>query len=320
MSHIIKISNLEIGYVGNVAISVPIVTIGEGKPHIALLCGVHGDETASLILSYYFIQRLKEYSLNGSVSIITAANPFAQATRTRVIISDFYDLNRIGQGKPDGVLTERLAYRLCEYLLQCSFIVDIHEFVMDTPTMAIYIPSDKMDVDRQNLRGISAFSPSTVWALEVTTPEEAKYSGALLSVLISHGIPGFAIETSRASALSKGDIQKVVEGLLEVAKLMHVIDGEARMSSPSVFSRNVTYSNQAGIWIPKANLMSQVRAKDKVGGLTSLNLNEQLEVFPPVEGVLIQIRSSDLVDTGTALFTIGVSQAEVSNKFRSVIS
>jgi predicted deacylase len=126
-------NSITIGQVGSIAINIPIVTIGSGQPHLALLCGVHGDETASLVICSAFAKQLSRcFQLKGSVSIITSANPFAQSTKTRVNVSDYYDLNRTGRGKPDGTLTERVAYKLCEFLSTCSFVIDIHELDMES--------------------------------------------------------------------------------------------------------------------------------------------------------------------------------------------
>ncbi|MCP4524795.1 MAG: hypothetical protein GY833_02600 [Aestuariibacter sp.] len=320
MNHNPKISYLDIGHIGSLAIRVPITTIGEGNPHLAVLCSVHGNETTSLVISRYFVQKLmKQDTLHGSVSIITAANPLAQVTRTRVAFSDFCDLNRTGQGKTDGVLTERLAFKLCEFLSTCSFIIDIHDFGMNTPTMAIYIPGNEINVDHQNLEGIAAFGPSTVWALKPTTTEEAEYSGALLSVLITRGIPGFAIETSRGTALSQKDTWKAVEGLIKVTKLVGIIDGKPEMSLPPAFDRNEKCADQAGVWIPTVALMSRVRENEKIGEITSFSLVEHFDVLSPQDGTVIQLRSNARVDTGTNLFTIGTENVEVSKKFQALI-
>jgi predicted deacylase len=80
-----RLAYLEVGQVGSFPIRVPITIIGDGKPHLAIVCGIHGDEMACLVISRYFVRKLLERdSLHGTVSIITAANPLAQAIRTRV--------------------------------------------------------------------------------------------------------------------------------------------------------------------------------------------------------------------------------------------
>jgi predicted deacylase len=317
MKHRIKISYLAVGHIGSLPIRVPITTIGKGAPHLAILCSMHGNETASLVISQHFVKELmRTDSLSGSVSIITAANPFAQATRSRVLVSDYLDLNRIERGQPDGTLTERLAHTLYQFLSKCSFVIDLHEFIMQTPTMAIYIPSSDHEVDQRILQGIAAFSPSLVWAMNFDTSQETKYSRGLLATLIhQQRIPGFGVETSRLVELTSATIHQAAEGLVEVAKLMGIIEGQCRISTPPAFVRKPMYSSQAGIWIPKATLLNSIKEGGMIGEITSLDLKESIPIVSDIEGPLIQLASADLVDTGTSLFTIGIQNPDLTAKF-----
>ena len=130
MKNKFTVDYLDVGFVASLPIRIPVVSIGSGPPILSILCGVHGDETASLM------KRLSvENSLAGSVRIITSANPFAQATHSRATLSDFGNLNREGKGKPDGRPTERLAHTLFEFLRDSTLVIDLHEFKMETPTI-----------------------------------------------------------------------------------------------------------------------------------------------------------------------------------------
>ena len=298
--------SLHVGGVGNLEINVNVTTLGEGSPHLALVCGVHGDETASLAICRRLVEEVEGLGrLHGKLSIVTSANPFARATRTRVNLLDFYDLNRVGQGSPDGALTERLARRLYEYLSGCSFVIDIHEFEMETPTMAVYFPSDDAGTGGRIRRAVRAFAPETVWVVNVATGEEGKYSKSLISALLEGGVPGFAVETSRMASLGEQGIRGAARGLLEVARFLGIVEGEPRESRPAGFARVVRHSDVAGIWWPEATVMAEVAGGDRVGRLTSLDLLEQAGVTAPEGGRLIQLRGTELVATGTSLFTVG---------------
>jgi predicted deacylase len=306
MRHHHEAVSLPVGSVGNLEISVNVTTLGEGSPHLALVCGVHGDETASLAICRRLVEEVAGLSqLDGKLSIVTAANPFARATRTRVSLSDFYDLNRLGQGSPDGALTERLARRLYEYLSNCSFVIDIHEFEMETPTMAVYFPSDDAGTGGRIRRAVRAFAPETVWVVNVATSEEGRYSKSLISALMEGGVAGFAVETSRMASIPEKGIEGAARGLLEVARFLGIVKGEARESRPKGFARVVRHSDEAGIWWPEASLRTEVVKGKRIGRLTSLDLLEEAEVTAPEDGTLIQLRRTELVATGTSLFTVG---------------
>lgn len=321
MNKELKYAELTVGQVGSLPLRIPILTIGEGMPRLSLLCGVHGDETVGLLICREFVRTLTEnHTLSGLVSIITSANPFAQSTRTRVSLLDYYDLNRVAQGKADGNLTERVAHALYEYLSDCSFVVDLHEFEMDTLPMAIYIPGGDATLDLRILQGINAFHPTTVWAPDVSSAAEMKYSGSLLASLVERGVPGFAIETSRAVVLSPEWLHKIANRLVEVCKVMGVVEGTASQSSATAFARNVKFSDRAGIWMPTASLMSRAQADEKVGELTGLDLVSHVDVWAPASGVLMQCRSMDMVATGTSLFSVGIESHKVSTKLRLALT
>jgi len=308
--------DIPIGEIGVFKVNLPIVQIGNGQsPHLCILCGVHGDETASLVISHLFLKRISGEEIFGKISVITGTNPFAQATNSRVSLTDFYDLNRTGLGKSDGVFTERLAYKIVEFLASnCSHIIDLHEFEMDTPPMAIYIPSQDDTVDRQTLQMIRAFNPATVWSMDLSDPNEVRYSGSLLAVLINKGVPGFAIETSRLCVAEQSEVERVVDGLFNVVKLLGIIKEKNRLANPIAYRRIVKHSDYAGIWLPEKAVMSQVSKGEKIGKIVGLDLFSEHEVVALADGILIQIRRAELVQTGTNLFTIGRIDSSTTEK------
>ncbi len=317
-AHEISSGVLQVGYVGFLPLCLPVTTIGKGLPRMAITCGVHGDEPTGILIANEFKRRIQKETLLGSISIIPTANPFAFATKTRTTLSDYLDLNRLGAGDPEGTLTERIAHVLFEFLLEFSFVVDIHEFVMETPSLAIYIPTQQVEIDRKIRAGIAAFAPSTVWAMNLTSFEELKYGSSILSSLIQRGIPGFAIETSQRAELSSSDIEKVANDLVEVAKSCGVIGGKSRFVVPPAFTRNVIYSPYSGIWCPKVSLFTDLNTGDIIGSVTSLDLIDEKIILASKTGTLVQLQRQAVVDTGTSLFTIGVRDREIDAKFESL--
>lgn len=315
----VKSATIPIGEIGAFKVNVPIVQVGKGKfPHLGILCGVHGNETSSLLISYLLLKRLLG-KVHGKISIVTAANPFAQATNSRVSLTDFYDLNRTGAGKSDGALTERLASKILEYLSSnCSHVIDLHEFEMNTPPMAIYIPSQDDAVDKQILRMIGVFNPTTVWSMNLSTPDEIRYTGSLLSVLINKGIPGFAVETSRLCVVTPGEIEETVNGLISVCKLLGLIQGEYKYTCPVPYKRHVKHSDYAGLWLPEREAMSTISKGERIGKIIGLDLVSEHEISAWTDGILIQVRKPELVQTGTNLFTIGEIDSAVAQKFESI--
>jgi len=313
----LKTALLEVGDAGGMNVRIPFTTAGEGRPRLAITCGVHGDEFASLIICRDLLDALHGLRLKGSIHVVTAANPPALATRTRVAANDFLDLNRVGRGDARGTLTERTAAALFEFLSGCGFVIDLHEFLMDTPPMAIYSPARDPDVDQRIIEGISAFGPTVVWSMNHASEGEAKYASTLVAALASAGTPGFVVETSRPCALSADDARAVVRGLVGVARLAGVIEGEPTFRAAPAYARAVRYADGAGVWRPESSLMSEVKAGEKVGELTRHDLVGREEILSQADGTLIQMRSADVVDTGASLFTVGVADARLSSRLDS---
>ena len=312
---------LDVGSVATLRIRIPIVSLGSGRPILSILCGVHGDETAGLMASYRFIKYLSTAdSVRGSVRIITAANPFAQATRSRIALSDFYDLNRIGEGKPDGTLTERVAHALFEFLGDSTLVIDLHEFRMDTPIMAIYIPSERTETDRAVLESIAAFGPAVVWSMNLSRPEEVQYSGSLVAALVRSGVASFGVETSRVAVLSDETIDHVADGLYRVAQNLGIVEGKPKVSSVVAYDRKVITADVAGLWEPVRSILDQVKETDIVGRLVSLHLTSEEHVIAGAAGTILQLARHQLVDTGANLFAIGIVNEEVTEALHSVVA
>lgn len=331
MGYNVETSYLEVGYIECTPIRIPITTIGEGSPCFAILCGVHGDETASIVIARRLVQELiARDSLHGSVSIITSANPLAGLTRTRMTYLESLDLNRVAPGRPDGYLTERIAYKLCECLSQCSFFVDIHEFRMNTPTLALYLPSIQGEVDERILQGIVAFNPPLVWVRDSNAPVEAGFSNSILAELIKRGVPGFAIETTRLARLSSEIIHFVAKSLTRVIDLMNATEGLQNIStSPKAFTRKTIHSDHTGFWTPdlrfwtpdaKVKLLAEIEKGDVIGSVSLMDLINDIPVYAPIKGILMQLRGTRLVETGTPLFSIGVKDQSVTAKLQDVAS
>ncbi len=305
---------LNVGFVASLPIRIPVVSIGSGQPILSVLCGVHGDETASLIASHRFMKRLSaERSLQGTVRIITSANPVAQATRSRVTFSDSENLNRAGKGKPDGRLTARLAHTLCDTLSDSTLVIDLHEFGMDTPTMAVHIPSEDAATHQTILQNIAVFGPALVWAV----PQD---STSIVGALIELGVAGFGVETSNAMSVTDEVIASVADGLYRVAQNLGVVEGAPAASPVTAYDIRLVTAERSGLWEPTRSIFDAVDEADVIGGIVPLPLIDDKEpVLAPGAGTILQLARRRLVDTGTDLFTIGQTNPQITEALRLAI-
>ena len=306
-----RVRYLPIGSISSFEIRIPVLEVGGGQPVLSILCGMHGDENLGLLACHRFFAQLDEVTpIRGTIQAVPVANPVAQANGSR-IGSDFLDLNRVGRGNRQGKLTERLGASLFDLFKKSTLVVDLHEFEMSTPLLAIYIEAKDKWVDGAILKGIATFAPRLVWRMDLATRLEVHYSGSLIAALIRSGIPCFAVE---GSVLKYGkNIPAIANGLKRVAQSLGIIDGEPRIPRQAVaYRRHEVTVDSSGIWMPCVQLFEEVTASCTVGCLTSIEFQQDRLYTAMGDGIVIQLREHHLVHTGTTVCALGSLDPETT--------
>lgn len=299
---------ISVGQTGVLKLDIPVYTIGKGEPAFGITCSVHGDETAGLYIVAQLIERLQEDDLlSGTLHIVPVANPAAQFTGSRVAWSDQKDLNRLAHGRHDGSLTERIGAKLYHFLSSCDFVVNIHEFEMQTPITAVFMNTGNQDIKARTLAGIRVFGPDIIWVIDQEQNSDIQYQTTLDATLAQSGVANFPIETTQLSLLSDSEIDRAADGLLRVAAYLGIL--KTSNNNPSsispAFTRQEITSDYAGLWKPNQTLMRTVEIGDEIGNITRLPDFQQEKIVSSASGILVQQRNYQLVGTGTALFSIG---------------
>jgi len=309
-----KITWLPVGQVGTIRLDIPVYTIGSGKPIFGITCFVHGNEPAGAYIVSRLIDQLQlSNSLYGTVHILPMVNPAAQFINSRVSPLDQKDLNRMGYGRQDGSLTERIGASLFEFLSQCDMVVNIHEFEMHTPTTAVFMNAGSTELKINTLTAIKAFSPDIIWVIDISQSSDEQYRLTLDTALASAGVTNFPIETAQLAYLTDTDIEKASQGLLRVATHIGILEpATVNPFSPApAFIRQEIRTNDAGLWEPNVELMQVVKSGDLIGTLRAIPEFKIQSLYSPVSGVLVQYRHRELVSTGTSLFSIGRTAEEI---------
>src|SRR5215210_4007781 len=87
---------------------------GDG-PHLLITGGVHGDEYEPIVTLRRLIKTLEPKQIRGRVTLVPIVNEpaFRRVARTA---EDGLDLARACSGRPEGSITERLAYALSQLI------------------------------------------------------------------------------------------------------------------------------------------------------------------------------------------------------------
>jgi len=302
----LKIRKLNIGQLGTLKIDIPVISIGTGPKRAVFLCGMHGDEKSGLFVINELLKEVKE--LQGTIDIVLATNPLAQALQQRVSPNDSHDLNRVFPGNAKGEFTQRIAkevVRLCE---GASIVIDLHTFQDNAPIVAIFMNSGTSTIRKKIKDLIKIFSPDAVWKLNFASQDEAKLTGALGPILANMEIPNFAVEMPECFLISDDQIKRVKEGLLGVLGNVGISksDIEIGKTSPPMFHKINIRTDNAGLFLPAKKVLSKVTPGDIVGQLVRLPLFEAEDMKASCSGTLLVIKTRDLVSTGDTIFSIGI--------------
>ncbi len=98
----------------------PLVQLGNGKPKVMLIAGVHGNELPPQIALLSLIESLRDSKINGTVYIIPFAAPAATMNNSRWF--DGADLNRAGSNE------ESITYKILSLIqeLKADAVADFH--------------------------------------------------------------------------------------------------------------------------------------------------------------------------------------------------
>jgi uncharacterized protein len=319
----VTVSRLPVGSLAGFPVEIPVLTIGSGKPKISVICGLHGDEPLGIVASQLLLRRLGENeNVNGTIQVIATANPPALAQGLRVSSSDFLDLNRIGPGNEKGSLTERIAAKVVGAVQDSDLIIDLHEFEMDTPPLAVFVCGTGWgETQDRILSAIRCFSPDLVWSIRYSDSCELRYAESLIAATTRSGIASFAIEVPRLGG--QDSIDRIVGGILQIASAAGIIEGglSVRPREICAFHRRVVTANVSGLWEPfqEVSLGREVEGKTVMGTVSSLGFKE-VEEYHAKGGILMQLLSRKMVNTGDHLFSVGELDEDVTQKLRQSVA
>ncbi len=294
---------------GGMSLNLPIVDVGEGPPKLAVIAGIHGDEPSPLLLVDRFVTALDGREMTGAVRIVAAANPPALLQRARWSNWDDEDMNRVGDGDGGPALTRRLAAAVCDAAEGCALAVNLHNFVMRTPLLAIQPPGQTPERKERHARTIAALDPHVVWVFGQSPEDERAFSSSLDAAMERRGIDTLAVEMSDIPELDEPLLARGIAGLMRLAALTGCIeDRERPVRRNTIFvTRKLIRSPGAGIFEPIAPLAGPIAAGDTLGELIPMERpGHRVPVFAPAAGWLIQRLGRRFVRPGDMIAAIGM--------------
>lgn len=302
-------THIPVSDAGGMSIHLPIADLGPGPARLAVVAGIHGDEPSPLVLVDRFVTALRGRELRAGIRIVAAANPPALLQRTRWSNWDDEDMNRVGDGAGGPALTRRLAAALCQAVEGCRLAVNLHNFVMRTPLLAIDPPALVGERRARHVRYLEALDPHVVWVFADTPEEQKMFSSSLDAAIEQRGVDVLAVEMADLPELDEPLLARGIAGLLRLAAEVGCLDApDLPLKRTTVrVQRKLVRAPGAGIFEPIAPLGGPIEVGDVVGELVPLERpGERVAVRAPAAGWLIQRLSRRFVRPGDMIFSVGL--------------
>ncbi|NJN45345.1 MAG: succinylglutamate desuccinylase [Candidatus Competibacteraceae bacterium] len=282
---------------------------GANGPRVAVVAGIHGDELEGLYVCHRLAAWLEELArthpdgLLGQVELYPSLNPLGLDTLQRAIPVYDSDLNCSFPGHREGLLPQRIAAAVTEYLQGAALVLDIHAsnvYLREIPQVRI----DQRFAD--NLVPLSKqMNLSAIWVQDSTTVRE----NTLTYNLNENGVPCLMIEMGAGMGLTPAFTEQLLIGILAVWQMLGVLTPELKLTPPThnpvIFDDTLIHrlnANTSGLFVPTAQQGSSVQAGERVGRIVSPFAGSTLaEARSPVSGTLLTLREYPLVYEGSLL-------------------
>lgn len=277
--------------------------------HLLITGGVHGDEYEPMAAIRRLARLVDPQMLRGRLTLVPVVNARAFALRRRAA-DDGLDLARTCPGRPDGSVTERVAWALTELIRSADAFIDLHtggSTLSIWPLCGYMLHPDAAVLARQRAMA-RAFNLPVVWGTEPSLP------GRSLSVARDAQVPAIYAEYLGGGGVSSTGVAAYIEGCLNVLGLLGMLDRPAPpdavrwvVEDPRPQSGHLQRcypAPAAGYFEPVVELGQRVGPGTALGLLVDLLGESLAEVASTQAGRVLALRACPAVDAGESLAVI----------------
>ena len=189
------------------------ITGSSTGPHLLITGGVHGDEFEPMAAIRQLMLEIRPEELRGRVTLVPVVNEPAFALGQRTA-DDGLDLARTCPGRPDGSVTEQIAFALSALIHTADLYIDLHTGgtrLMVWPLTGYVLHRDERTLNQQR-RMARAFGLPLIWGTDPSLP------GRSLSVARDANVPAIYAEYLGGGRLDPEGIAAYVTGCLNVMR------------------------------------------------------------------------------------------------------
>jgi uncharacterized protein len=276
---------------------VPCFEVGQGRPRVAVIGGIHGCEYSSIAAVTRLMRELERTDLDGTVVGVPVVSMHSFTERSPFVVpDDGRNLNRAFPGDPAGGYTDRLAHDIFTQLIEpFDAVLDLHggDLVEALEPFALF----HGDARERALAFDLPYVVDSTGALEGAT------SGAAAAV----GTLGVIAEAGGFGQLTEDAVTLLSEGAKNALRHLKVLDGDVKPSTSTVVSRfEWVYGEPGGFWVARVRTGERVRPGQPVGEIRDLYGDVLQTIEAPVEGVVLFLTTSAAVQPNGLLMGLGV--------------
>jgi predicted deacylase len=297
-------------------IPITIVRGTQTGPTLALIAGTHGSEVAPIVALQRVRASLDPAVLRGTVLIIHVANLPSFLGRT-VYYSpiDGKNLNRVYPGKPDGTVSERIAYAITNQIIErADFLVDIHAGD-GNESLRPYTYWSPLGL---NTRADSvAREMALAWGsdhivIDTVRPRDPKASVYTQNTAHIRGKPALTTEAGYLGIAAEDMVLRNVDGVFRLLRYLRMLPGEIELvRQPLFFERTeVLRSPATGVWHPRVERGQSVQKGALIGVLTDFFGEQQAEIRAPFGGIVLYVVGTPAMSQGEPMGMIGEPKLE----------
>lgn len=302
-----SLANRELGGEdGFIRLPVLVVKGVEEGPTLVAVAGVKGDEYEGMRAIAEVYQNLEPSQMRGGFLGAPVLNVPAFWSASRISPVDYKNLARMYPGRPDGTMSERIAYYSLEKIIsEATLFIDLHSGGRHTflPLLCGYF-NDGKELGRVSREAAISFGAPVVWEHEVLSPGRTIYEA------VGRGIPALYTECRGGGHLNDDDTGQFISGLGNLLKYLKIIKGEIRLPPDQrrlCGEGDVDVAlgvNRGGLFQSHVRLLDEVKAGDLLGEVRDLAGEVIEEIRANSDGIIELVRSTPRVFPGETVYLI----------------
>ncbi len=286
-------------------------------PTLALIAGNHGYEYTPIIALQRLPPRLDPKQMSGTLVLVHIANMPSFLKRTIYYSPvDGKNLNRAYPGKPDGTISERIAYQITKEVIErADYVLDIHcgdgnESLR--PYSYWDVKAGGKEIVEKSRQLALAFGLDRI-VMDTERPSDPANSVYCSTTATTRGKPAITVESGGMGATDDESIARIERGVMSVMRHLKMIEGRPQMVEHPMFidRSEVLQSSETGIFYPLVEKGHTVVKGALMGYVTDFFGKRIYELRAPFAGEVLYILGTPPVTKGEPLAMVGrVAESE----------